>query len=203
MAQVLRARLERDVPTLIDLLRVPRGLRDDGGNRPDVRCFALRTLRKVGDERAVEPILALLKDPEESVQLSATIALGRIGDPRAIPPLLEILGDSEDFLRRQPGFIGWQAFLRRPSATIQEHEITLRGRALDSLASLGARAVLPTLLALLEHRDRFVREWAARLLARLGDPTALPHLRAAEHRAPFGRRRKLRNARRQLERAAV
>ncbi len=47
----------------------------------------------IGDVRAVEPLIAALRDPFESVCEHAAKALGEIGDARAISPLIAILHD--------------------------------------------------------------------------------------------------------------
>ncbi len=47
---------------------------------------------------AREPLEPLLRDPEPSVKLQATIALGRIGQAQAIPALLPVLADGDVYL---------------------------------------------------------------------------------------------------------
>ena len=95
VGDVTRARLERDVPELVRLLGAPRALVGDKGHLlPDVRDYALRALRKVGDERAVPALTRmLLDDPQESARMGAAQALGAIGDRRA---LTEQLADARE-----------------------------------------------------------------------------------------------------------
>lgn len=207
LARVRRAKRDRDVAALILLLDEPTGLVDEKGRSlPDMRVSALRALGKVGDGRAVEPLAALLDDPD--MQVSATIALGRIGDERAIPALLDVLGDQDEFGARivQP-FPGLLPFVRHPIATFKamaaDKEMNLRGKALSSLASLRAREVVPLVVKLLDHEDPWIRAWAAECAARIGDPVAIAPVRAAERRTRWHGRRRIRKARRQLERAAA
>lgn len=201
---VKRAKRERDVATLIRMLDEPAGLRDEKGRElPNVRMTALRALRKVGDGRAVEPLVDLLSDSR--TQLPAAIALGQIGDVRAIPALLDVLGDQDEFAARiVQDFPGWLRLIRHPIGTFEamgeDHEMNLRGKALSSLASLRAREVLPLIVRLLAHEDPWIRAWAAELAERIGDPVAIPPVRAAERRTPLHQRRRIRKARRQLER---
>ena len=54
---------------------------------------AAAELGKLGDRRAVEPLIAALK--RKRTKLTAAIALGRIPDERAVEPLIELLNDSE------------------------------------------------------------------------------------------------------------
>ncbi len=52
-----------------------------------VQWAAVDLLGKVGDERAVEPLIAALRHPDIGVRLSAAHGLGNIGDGRALPEL--------------------------------------------------------------------------------------------------------------------
>lgn len=62
-----------------------------------VRISAARTLGKIGDARAVEPLIQALKeDSDWSVRHEAVEALGEIGDAREIEPLAATL----DYLNR-------------------------------------------------------------------------------------------------------
>ena len=46
---------------------------------------------RLGDGRAVEPLIAALKDGDEGVRREAAEALGRLGDARAVEPLVAAL----------------------------------------------------------------------------------------------------------------
>jgi len=52
-----------------------------------VHRAAVDLLEKIGDERAVEPLIAALHHPDIRVRLSAAHGLGKIGDGRALPEL--------------------------------------------------------------------------------------------------------------------
>ena len=54
---------------------------------PVIRMIAAEALGKIGDKRAVEPLINLLED--EEVKIVAAEALGKIGDKRAINPLIK------------------------------------------------------------------------------------------------------------------
>ena len=56
-------------------------------------------LGKIGDARAVEPLITVLKDVNSNTREGAAIALGRIGDARAIEPLEQALTDDNAFVR--------------------------------------------------------------------------------------------------------
>jgi HEAT repeat protein len=63
--------------------------------------MAARTLGEIKDRRAVEPLMALLKDEEEDVRDTAAYALGLLGDERGIEPLIGCLQDPHEAVRRE------------------------------------------------------------------------------------------------------
>ncbi|MBK8480337.1 MAG: HEAT repeat domain-containing protein [Proteobacteria bacterium] len=78
----LRAR--EAVPVLIERLTVTDALRDPG------TAGVIEALGKIGDRRAVQPLIALLTDAQadQGLRVQATTALMLIGDKRALPALL-------------------------------------------------------------------------------------------------------------------
>ena len=60
---------------------------------------AVEALRKIGDARAVEPLIAALRDGDSDVRYKAARALWGIGDPRAIEPLIALLHDANKGIR--------------------------------------------------------------------------------------------------------
>ena len=56
-----------------------------------MRRVAVEALGKIGDTRAVEPLIKALQDSEEYVRRGAVEALGKIGDTRAVEPLITVL----------------------------------------------------------------------------------------------------------------
>lgn len=51
---------------------------------------AAEELGRLGDRRAVEPLIDALGDDDELVRVRAAKALGILGDPRALPPLQKL-----------------------------------------------------------------------------------------------------------------
>jgi hypothetical protein len=79
-----------DVKGLIGVLTYPKG----GG----VQADAARVLGRIGDPRAVEPLIAAVKgvkDRGSSLWVAAVNALGRIGDERAVEALIGMLKNPE------------------------------------------------------------------------------------------------------------
>ena len=76
------------VPELIAALQDPNG---------NVRRLAASALGKIGDARAVTPLLALLvQEQKPQVRQYAVKALGKIRDPRARPALQRVAGDENE-----------------------------------------------------------------------------------------------------------
>ena len=59
------------------------------------------TLGKIGDSRAVEPLIQALQNPEGVVREEAAWALGELKDVRASKSLLHALRDNEIAVRRE------------------------------------------------------------------------------------------------------
>jgi hypothetical protein len=63
---------------------------------PGDRWRAIEVLARTGDERAIDPLIAALKDEDWRVRQKAAWALGYLGDPRALTPLRRVLGDRRE-----------------------------------------------------------------------------------------------------------
>jgi HEAT repeat protein len=64
-----------------------------------VRGRAALMLGKLGDPRAVQPLIQALDAPGLQTPLNAAQALGKLGDPRAIPSLLDLLQSGNEKVR--------------------------------------------------------------------------------------------------------
>jgi len=132
-----------DVSGLIKAL----GYEKDAG----VRAAAASSLGRIGESRAVEPLIAVLADASRDVRQAATGALNLIGDPRAVQPLIGVLND-------------WDP--------------TVRQTAANALARFGAPAVEALNGALTDSIPE-VRQAAARALGTIGDGRAIEPLSRA------------------------
>jgi HEAT repeat protein len=78
-----------------------------------VRGRAALMLGKLGDPRAVEPLISALDAPGFQTPLYAVQALGKLGDRRAIEPLKRMLSTDHDKFREAAqealGRLGYQA----------------------------------------------------------------------------------------------
>ena len=157
----------RDVPGLIKALGYQK---DPYG---DMHRAAAKALGQIGDPRAVEPLIVVLKD--ELVRITAIEALGAIGDPRAVEPLVAVLEDPEYYRReaaaRALGQIGDPRAIEPLVAALGN-----TGPAAAVLAQLGDRRAVVPLVAALRSKDRDVRKAAVEVLGVLCDARAVEPL---------------------------
>ena len=75
---------------------VPRLLKRLSGRQdPRFRWRTAEVLGRIGDGRAVDPLIEALQDDDSGVREAAATALAKIGDPKAVQPLTEALEDEE------------------------------------------------------------------------------------------------------------
>ena len=98
------------------------------GDGVDVhRCLAAQALGRIGDRRAVEPLIGALLDEDEDVRTDAATALSELADPASGQQLLDnLLGD--------------------PCAEVKV-------AAIETLAKLGEQDVIPWLRRIVKGRD--------------------------------------------------
>ena len=196
--ETLKAR--KDIKGLIKALRYRK---DEG-----VRQAAAESLGKIKDRRAVEPLIAALKDESFSVRQAAAEALGKIKDRRAVEPLSAALKDAEGPVRlaaaESLGKIKDRRAVEPLSAALKDAEWVVciaAAQALDHLGwepaqdeiagwywmakrdwdkcvALGALAVEP-LIAALKDQYSWARKAAAEALGEIKDPRAVEPLIAA------------------------
>ncbi|MEE8574692.1 MAG: HEAT repeat domain-containing protein [Thermodesulfobacteriota bacterium] len=73
----------------------------------NLRVMSMRILARLGEKKAVEPIIAILTNESimgnnkksDTVRITAAKALGELGDKRALSPLIDILADREESVR--------------------------------------------------------------------------------------------------------
>jgi HEAT repeat protein len=120
-------------------------------NNPDstTRDRAAEKLGKLGDARAVEPLLLALEGLDWRLRGYAAWALGELGDPKAGDKLLNLLDD--------------------PVGDVQQ---SVR----HALAKLNDQRLIPRLISELFHEQEWARYESAILLGRIGNESALPEL---------------------------
>jgi HEAT repeat protein len=122
------------VPLLIEQL---------GAIDRDTRRAAIVTLGRIGDRRAVEPLIGLLGQGSSDLSVAAASALARLGDPRAFEPLLALLGDED---------------------------VAVRQAVVGALNSIGHADMASRICAMLSEPDALVRESAVKIAGYFGYP---------------------------------
>ncbi len=131
------------------------------------RCFSAQALGLIGDEYAVEPLIARLRDEDEDVVIDAVTSLGQLKNVHAVPALLKSY-DSD------------------PSGDVKV-------AAVEALGMIGGMEVIDPLIDVVRGReedsewamdDEWDDWWDAQLkaveaLGRLGDPKAVGALEEA------------------------
>ena len=169
-----KLKAKRDVTSLIKALAYQKDSL--------VRWLAAEALGNLGDARAVEPLIAALKDSDSSVRQRAAEALGKLRDTRAVEPLITALKDRDSYVRQRAADaldkIGAPAIELFITA-LKDSDSDVRQRAAEALWQIGdARAVEP-LIAALKDSDSGVRRRAAEALYKLRDARAVEPLIAA------------------------
>ena len=150
------------LPDLIDLVtgKTPSGkgyslfIPQDVGA---VQWMAARALGRIGDSRAVEPLMNALGQAGGDLGVYIAEALGDLGDRRAVPILLE--------------------------AAKRGDEPALRS-VIEALGRLGDPAAVPVLLELLSNAKEDARYASIIALGRIHDPRAIAELEKIGQRDP-------------------
>jgi len=167
---VERLKAEGDVKGLIEALSYGEDLH--------VRWDAAEALGQIGDARALEPLVAALKD----IRWAVASALKEIGEP-AIVPLVAALEGADGDLRQVAawtlGQMGDACAVKSLIVALKDKVGSVRRAAAGALGQIGdPRAVAP-LIDTLRDADEGVRESAAVALGQIGDARDVHHLELA------------------------
>jgi hypothetical protein len=113
----------------------------------------VQALGRIGDPRAVEPLIDALDTSNHFLTQIAAVGLGNIGDTRTIDPLINVFR------------LEWD----------DTETITTWQKAAQALAAIGEPSLFP-LIAALSDMDENVRHWSAVALGKLTDPRAVEAL---------------------------
>jgi len=120
-------------------------------------------------ERAVEPLIQVLKDENPSLRARAAMVLGAIRDARAVEPLIEAMkgGDEDVVFNANMALrsIGEPAI----EPLIKDEDWHVRQAAALALVVTGDARALEPLIQALKDEYRYVRMSVAGALGRLGD----------------------------------
>ncbi len=163
---------KRDIEGLIGFLKH----RDS-----NIQQEAARFLGMMGDPRAAEPLIQVLKGENKIGQASAAVALEKIGAP-AVEPLIQVLKDkdknaqvwAEVVLRKIKDPRAVEALVQ----ALRDEESVVRAGAVDALCEIGGLAVEPLIQAL-KDENGIVRLGAVAALGGIGDVRAVEALTQA------------------------
>lgn len=147
----------------------------------DLHKVAAKSLGKIGDRRAVAPLIATLASKVNDKEVIE--ALGEIGDPRAAIPLIATLKKykidtsySADELCNATiealGKIRNPVAVKPLIAMLKDEEKSIRKRAIESLGEIGDSRAVEHIIRFLKDEDSDMREVAAHALGNINDPRA-------------------------------
>jgi HEAT repeat protein len=151
---------------------------------PGLKQGAASVLGRIGDERAVEPLIKVLTtDKGSRVRLRAAIALGQIGSERAVEPLIKVLTtDKGSRVRLEAAIALGQIGSERAIEPLIKVLTTDKGsrvrlRAAIALGQIRSeRAIEPLIKVLSTDKGSRVRWGAAIALGRIGSERAIEPL---------------------------
>jgi HEAT repeat protein len=134
------------------------------------------------DHRAVEPLIAALKDSNSDVRSSAVRALGELKDSRAVAPLIATLNDSDRHVRsgaaQALGKLKDRRTVEPLIAALKDSDWEVRSDAARSLGEIADSRAVESLIAALKDWSGGVRMSAANALGEIGDRRAVASLTA-------------------------
>jgi|CZKF01.1.fsa_nt_gi HEAT repeat protein len=155
--------------------------------RPYIRIGAVEKLAELKDPRAIEPLIAALKDWDSNVQWKAEDALAKTGAP-AVEPLIAAMKDQNYEVRKFAaialGNIGGSRTFEPFLAALTDTNSEVRGWAAVGLGESRDPRAFDLLMAIMEDskNDLDLRGRAASGLSALGDPRAIaPLIEALGH----------------------
>ena len=162
---------------------LPAVLKALRSSNAETRGYAAGILGRIADPRAVEPLIAALKDKDPSVVCKAAWSLGELKDLRAAKPLAALLA-AKDSATRLSAVAALAAMGDKPSlepvaALLSDPDLALRRAAAFGLGAAGDPRAVPELIDAYLKGDRQEQVRAARLLGDLKDPRAVEPLIAA------------------------
>lgn len=166
---------EHTVSLLLELLR------DEG---PELRRTAVESLGKIGDPRAVEPMLPLLHDPTALVREASVLAMGRVkpaATSEVIGLLTRALEDPSESVRQAAVAIGdiepSSQLLQPVLVLMQASDVTIRRTVVKALLQVDASQLVPVLVTAGRDSDAEVRQGIVAAVGEWGGGAVSPWLR--------------------------
>ena len=145
-------------------------------------------LKDIRDLRAVEPLIAALKDPTSVVRSHSVAALGKIGGPQVLPAVISALKTEavRSILDIGVCYRAIEATHRLGETTaeflipaLKHPDAAIRRKAATLLGKTGEAGAVDLLIGALKDEHPRVRSRAAHALGRIGNPGAVESLTVA------------------------
>jgi HEAT repeat protein len=165
-----------------------KGMKANTDNQNEDAQSVTSALEEKGDTKAIEALIAALKDNDSNARRRAADDLGELKDKRAVEPLIAALKDSDSSVRKSAAkALGKIKDSRAVDPLIQ----ALKDEEISSKAAFALgeirdkKAVKPLIQALkdnsgYDNRDIFLFEKAALALGKIGDAKAVEPLIVAQ-----------------------
>ncbi|MCP2728736.1 HEAT repeat domain-containing protein [Limnofasciculus baicalensis] len=175
-----RIRDENSIDGLIDFIKNPSNDIDRAGQ---LRRFGASALAKIGSQKAVNSLLSLLENSDESVRWYAVDALGDIRDKDAVIGLIKRLRDCSSNIRSKAaytlGFIADEAVVPELISYLQcvsDKSDDECWSVIDALGEIGSKKAIPELHRFLAKSNSYLKEKAIFALGKIGDESVIPDL---------------------------
>ena len=143
----------RDDRFIRDMIRV---YGDVKGDDPKVRRYLTLALGRLGDVRAIPPLINALQDPDAETRLYSVWALGNITAPETVPVLLDALADADEGVRKMAahvlGTIGDHRAVSALQLVLEDASEDVRWNAALSLARMDDHSGV-TVFGMMMDRD--------------------------------------------------
>jgi len=134
------------------------------------------------DPRAIEPLIALLKDTNNNTRLFAAFALAQIRDPRVIDPFIVLLKETDAGTRLSGMALGQTSDPRAIQPLVdllRDANVNVRSSAAFALGQVHDPRCTALLVEVLKEANVTARTYAAAALIRIHDPRATMPLSAS------------------------
>jgi HEAT repeat protein len=153
------------------------------GAELEVKFDIIGDLIALGDKRAIEPLLRILRNKESNdmLQQTAGLALGYL-KPRAVPSLIHKLNDTSEepyvraWIAEALGAIGDMRAIPPLMRALRDSSSAVRERTADALGRFGSPKPVKALIAALNDNDNLVKCSALWSLGQIGDADVVPFI---------------------------
>lgn len=145
----------------------------------DRRGHAAAVLGRIGDHRAVEPLIAAYEANDPNISVAAGLALINFKDPRAVAVYVQALRDKNHVFSQEAKralVLTGKSSTNTVLTLLKEKNPELRAIGAEILGGLKDTEATVPLITCLKDPDAVVRTRAATSLGHLQDPRAVPHL---------------------------